>query len=158
MPLPRHMYPNQYRHDQKKKKQRGGSSSGSSSLKSSSVKAHTAVPPVKFPLGERPKEPTFKIPKTKATKAKAPTMVPPVKAHVSKTPVVPQPKAPASSMTPVVARPFHPEKSKVKISNVALRKILLPTPTETIIATFNGVREEFAQDTPREKGKCKSKP
>ena len=61
-------------------------------------------------------------------------MAPPAKAHVSKMPVVPQPKATASSTTPVVAQPFHPEKSKVTISNVALRRVLLPTPTETELA------------------------
>ena len=37
--LPHHIYPNQFRHDQKMRKQRGGSSSGSSSKKSSSAKA-----------------------------------------------------------------------------------------------------------------------
>ena len=124
-----------------KKKERGGSSSGSSSNQSRSAKAPTAVPPVKFPLGARPKEPPFKIPKVKATKAKAPTMATSAKAHVSTTPVVPQPKAPASSTTPVVAQPFHPVKSKVTISNVA---------TETELTTSNGVRGGFAQVKPRE--------
>ena len=78
-------------------------------------------------------------------------MAPPANAYVSKTPVVPQPKAPASSLTPVVAQPFYSEKSKVKISIVALRKILLPIPTETELATSNGMRLGFAQDTPSEK-------
>ena len=74
VPLPRHMYQNQYRHDQKKRKMRGGSSSASSSSHGSiSAKPPTAMAPVKSSTGARPNKPYFKIPKFKAVKAKTPT-------------------------------------------------------------------------------------
>ena len=123
------MYPNHFRADQRKKKLalRGGSSSAaaSSSARSSPAVPPKALAPVRSSTGARPKEPSFRIPKSKA---KAPTMVPPAQVLTSKTPVVPQPMAPAA-MTPLIAQPIHPENSNVVISNVALRRILLPPPT-----------------------------
>jgi hypothetical protein len=149
--LPKHMYPNQFRAAQRKKKLalRGGSSSASAS---SPTRPTPAVPPkalapVRSSTGARPKELSFRIPKTKA---RAPTMVPPVKVLTSTTPVVPQPMAPVAAMTPVIVQPIHPENSNVVISNVALRRILLPPPTETELASSNGVREGFAHWRPRE--------
>ena len=146
------MYPNQFRADQRKKKLalRGGSSSASAS--SSSTRSIPAVPPkalvpVRSRTGARPKDPSYRIPKSKA---KALTMVPPVQVHTYKTPVVAQPMASAASMTTVIAQPFHPENRNVVISNVALRRILLPPPTETELASSNGVRERFAHWRQRE--------
>ena len=82
--------------------------------------------------GQNPRLSQSRLPTVKAPTAKAPTKAPTVKAPASTTPVVPQ--------------PFHPVKSKVNMSNIALRRILLSTATKTDLAT--GMREEFVQGKP----------